>query len=151
MVVRHSITWIFSHFAFILSNFHRNCPDNLINRILCVLIFAEPIRDYTGSTPLPRFTSRGQTFRVVLGDTLVLPCEVQDLGKYPRRWKQQEKKIKLNIACYFYLFFKVSFLLCQWLGEPLTTMIHQLSCQKLMRWWALYTPFVLRTWLESIR
>ncbi|GLH07465.1 uncharacterized protein GBIM_12916 [Gryllus bimaculatus] len=29
----------------------------------------------------PRFLSRGQTFRVVAGDTLVLPCEVEDLGE----------------------------------------------------------------------
>ena len=29
----------------------------------------------------PRFISRGQTFRVVIGDTLVLPCEVENLGK----------------------------------------------------------------------
>lgn len=30
---------------------------------------------------MPKFLSRGQTFRAVIGDTLVLPCEVQDLGK----------------------------------------------------------------------
>ncbi|KAL3278073.1 hypothetical protein HHI36_013417, partial [Cryptolaemus montrouzieri] len=27
----------------------------------------------------PRFISRGNTFRVVTGDTVVLPCEVQNL------------------------------------------------------------------------
>lgn len=31
-------------------------------------------------TAAPKFMSRGQTYRAVIGDTLVLPCEVQDLG-----------------------------------------------------------------------
>ena len=31
---------------------------------------------------MPKFVSRGQTFRAVIGDTLVLPCEVEDLGEY---------------------------------------------------------------------
>lgn len=34
------------------------------------------------SNAIPRFLSRGQTYRVVIGDTLVLPCEVDDLGKF---------------------------------------------------------------------
>jgi hypothetical protein len=33
-------------------------------------------------TMAPRFLSHGQTFRAVIGDTLVLPCEVDDLGKW---------------------------------------------------------------------
>lgn len=33
------------------------------------------------SLMLPRFASRANTFRVVIGDTVVLPCEVQNLGK----------------------------------------------------------------------
>ncbi|XP_065202875.1 roundabout homolog 1-like isoform X1 [Planococcus citri] len=41
-----------------------------------------------GVTPQPKFTSRGQTFRVVLGDTLVLPCEVQDLGTFVILWRR---------------------------------------------------------------
>ncbi|KAK7872442.1 hypothetical protein R5R35_014242 [Gryllus longicercus] len=36
----------------------------------------------------PRFLSRGQTFRVVAGDTLVLPCEVEDLGSYVLLWRR---------------------------------------------------------------
>lgn len=35
------------------------------------------------ATP-PRFLSRGHTYRAVVGDTLVLPCEVQNLGKYTK-------------------------------------------------------------------
>jgi hypothetical protein len=31
----------------------------------------------------PRFISRANTFRVVIGDTVVLPCEVQNLGEFP--------------------------------------------------------------------
>lgn len=30
---------------------------------------------------VPRFISRGHTYRAVVGDTLVLPCEVENLGK----------------------------------------------------------------------
>lgn len=29
----------------------------------------------------PRFLSRGHTYRAVVGDTLVLPCQVENLGK----------------------------------------------------------------------
>ena len=29
----------------------------------------------------PRFISRGHSFRTVVGDTLLLPCQVQNLGK----------------------------------------------------------------------
>uniref|UniRef100_A0A182QRB8 Uncharacterized protein n=1 Tax=Anopheles farauti TaxID=69004 RepID=A0A182QRB8_9DIPT len=41
-----------------------------------------------GSSPnnglVPRFTSRGHTYRAVVGDTLVLPCEVENLVFYVR-------------------------------------------------------------------
>ncbi|XP_065202964.1 lachesin-like isoform X2 [Planococcus citri] len=36
----------------------------------------------------PKFLSRGQTFRVVLGDTLVLPCEVENLSNYVLLWRR---------------------------------------------------------------
>jgi hypothetical protein len=43
---------------------------------------SQPRRDMQQrDTVIPRFLSRGQTFRVVIGDTLVLPCDIQDLGK----------------------------------------------------------------------
>lgn len=29
----------------------------------------------------PHFLSRGHTYRAVVGDTLVLPCQVENLGK----------------------------------------------------------------------
>lgn len=34
------------------------------------------------TTMAPRFVSHSQTFRAVIGDTLVLPCEVEHLGMY---------------------------------------------------------------------
>ncbi|RZF46856.1 hypothetical protein LSTR_LSTR008237 [Laodelphax striatellus] len=37
---------------------------------------------------VPKFTSHGQTFRAVIGDTLVLPCEVQDLGAFVILWRR---------------------------------------------------------------
>lgn len=40
-------------------------------------------KSLSSATPgaLPRFLSRGHTYRAVVGDTLVLPCEVENLGK----------------------------------------------------------------------
>lgn len=29
----------------------------------------------------PKFISRGQSYRAVIGDTIILPCQVQDLGE----------------------------------------------------------------------
>ncbi|XP_046675230.1 lachesin-like [Homalodisca vitripennis] len=40
------------------------------------------------SNAIPRFLSRGQTYRVVISDTLVLPCEVEDLGEYVLLWRR---------------------------------------------------------------
>ncbi|XP_054285081.1 lachesin-like isoform X1 [Macrosteles quadrilineatus] len=40
------------------------------------------------SNAIPRFLSRGQTYRVVIGDTLVLPCEVEDLGDFVLLWRR---------------------------------------------------------------
>ncbi|XP_063916510.1 MAM domain-containing glycosylphosphatidylinositol anchor protein 2-like [Zophobas morio] len=37
---------------------------------------------------VPRFVSRANTFRVVIGDTIVLPCEVQNLGSLVIVWKR---------------------------------------------------------------
>ncbi|XP_044743903.1 lachesin-like [Chrysoperla carnea] len=36
----------------------------------------------------PRFLSRSQTFRAVIGDTLLLPCEVENLGTYVLIWRR---------------------------------------------------------------
>ncbi|CAB3368811.1 Hypothetical predicted protein [Cloeon dipterum] len=42
----------------------------------------------SSSREQPRFLSRGQTFREVIGETLVLPCDVQDLGSYVILWRR---------------------------------------------------------------
>jgi len=34
------------------------------------------------TAPQPRFLSRGNTYRSVVGDTLVLPCQVEHLGEW---------------------------------------------------------------------
>ncbi|XP_041760548.1 neural cell adhesion molecule 1 isoform X1 [Anopheles merus] len=46
-----------------------------------------------GSSPpnnglVPRFISRGHTYRAVVGDTLVLPCEVENLGTLVLLWRR---------------------------------------------------------------
>ncbi|XP_055853212.1 neurotrimin [Episyrphus balteatus] len=37
---------------------------------------------------LPRFLSRGHTYRAVVGDTLVLPCQVENLGSFVLLWRR---------------------------------------------------------------
>ncbi|BFF91486.1 neuronal growth regulator 1 [Drosophila madeirensis] len=37
---------------------------------------------------LPRFLSRGHTYRAVVGDTLVLPCQVENLGNFVLLWRR---------------------------------------------------------------
>lgn len=37
--------------------------------------------EYESSASAPKFISRGQSYRAVIGDTIVLPCITQDLGK----------------------------------------------------------------------
>ncbi|CAG4970084.1 unnamed protein product [Colias eurytheme] len=36
----------------------------------------------------PRFVSRGHSFRTVVGDTLLLPCQVQNLGSLVLLWRR---------------------------------------------------------------
>lgn len=38
--------------------------------------------EYENPSSLPKFISRGQSYRAVIGDTIVLPCATQDLGMY---------------------------------------------------------------------
>lgn len=37
---------------------------------------------YGGGLSPPKFISKGDVFKVVLGDSVILPCQVQDLGKF---------------------------------------------------------------------
>ncbi|XP_075214115.1 lachesin-like [Lycorma delicatula] len=64
-----------------------------------LLIFAQPSRGSNSksrlreqkwgpSTAAPTFLSTGQTYRTVIGDTLVLPCEVHNLGSYVLLWRR---------------------------------------------------------------
>ncbi|CAD7084484.1 unnamed protein product [Hermetia illucens] len=41
-----------------------------------------------GPTQPPRFLSRGHTYRAVVGDTLALPCEVENLGSFVLLWRR---------------------------------------------------------------
>lgn len=34
------------------------------------------------STVAPKFVSRGHLYKAIIGDTIILPCKVQDLGKH---------------------------------------------------------------------
>ncbi|XP_049534075.1 hemicentin-1-like [Anopheles darlingi] len=42
----------------------------------------------TNNGLVPRFISRGHTYRAVVGDTLVLPCEVENLGTLVLLWRR---------------------------------------------------------------
>jgi hypothetical protein len=33
-----------------------------------------------GPTPPPKFITRGHLYKAVIGDTIILPCKVKDLG-----------------------------------------------------------------------
>jgi len=58
------ITYILSFFSGVLSYNHQGLPDALMNQ------------------PLPRILSRGETFRAAIGERIILPCQVKDLGKF---------------------------------------------------------------------
>lgn len=36
----------------------------------------------TSTTTQPKFLSQGHTYRAVVGETLTLPCEVENLGEF---------------------------------------------------------------------
>ena len=57
-------TYRFFFFSGVLSYNHQGLPDALMNQ------------------PLPRILSRGETFRAAIGERIILPCQVKDLGKY---------------------------------------------------------------------
>jgi hypothetical protein len=50
----------------------------------------------TSSTSQPRFISQGHTYRAVVGETLTLPCEVENIGecllKIPKDKLSKKKK-----------------------------------------------------------
>lgn len=37
--------------------------------------------EYENPSSAPKFISRGQSYRAVIGDTIILPCATQDLGE----------------------------------------------------------------------
>lgn len=41
--------------------------------------------EYENPSTVPKFISRGQSYRAVIGDTIILPCATQDLGEKRRR------------------------------------------------------------------
>jgi hypothetical protein len=54
----------------VLSDNHQGLPDALMNQ------------------PLPRILSRGETFRAAIGERIILPCQVKDLGQYVMVWQK---------------------------------------------------------------
>ena len=47
--------------------------------------------DTLRSQPTPRIESPEQVFRAQVGETLVLPCQVSNLGTYVLMWKQEKR------------------------------------------------------------
>ncbi|XP_070494163.1 limbic system-associated membrane protein-like [Chironomus tepperi] len=46
---------------------------------------------YTSSdipTPAPKFITKGHLYKAVIGDTIILPCKVKDLGSYILLWRR---------------------------------------------------------------
>ncbi|XP_046976126.1 igLON family member 5-like [Vanessa cardui] len=58
-------------------------PSWLILATALVAVFAQSNRNDG-----PRFLSRGHSFRTVVGDTLLLPCQVQNLGSLVLLWRR---------------------------------------------------------------
>lgn len=56
---------------------------NLVNIIIHLrkFCFVLAVKPSLAASSASRFLSRGHTYRVVVGETLVLPCEVENLGK----------------------------------------------------------------------
>lgn len=52
--------------------------------------------DLETSTVSPKFLSRGQLYKAIIGDTIILPCRVQNLGK---------NNLFLNILKKYLIFF----------------------------------------------
>ena len=47
--------------------------------------------DTLRTQPTPQILSHDQVFRAQVGETLVLPCQVANLGTYVLMWKQQKR------------------------------------------------------------
>lgn len=41
-----------------------------------------PTTDFGTPTVVPKFVSRGHLYKAIVGDTIELPCKVQNLGKF---------------------------------------------------------------------
>lgn len=65
--------------------------------IIWFIFFVSANNKALASTAAPRFLSRGHTYRAVVGDTLVLPCEVENLGK----WIMDPYNVKYTQLPYF--------------------------------------------------
>lgn len=46
------------------------------------------------STVAPKFVSRGHLYKAIIGDTIILPCKVQDLGNFTNILVNLQSKIK---------------------------------------------------------
>ncbi|XP_063706931.1 protein amalgam [Culicoides brevitarsis] len=49
---------------------------------------AKGLSSQLSASDVPRFLSRGHTYRAVVADTLILPCEVENLGKLVLLWRR---------------------------------------------------------------
>jgi hypothetical protein len=43
------------------------------------------VADIEAPTPAPKFITRGHLYKAIIGDTIVLPCKVKDLGELHER------------------------------------------------------------------
>lgn len=56
--------------------------------------------EYESPSTVPKFISRGQSYRAVIGDTIILPCATQDLGeKKEKRKNKQFSSIQILCVC----------------------------------------------------
>ncbi|XP_050318083.1 hemicentin-2 [Bactrocera neohumeralis] len=90
------------------AQFRMNCPILIVISLACILhagllwhgASAAISNRGTNTRPMstsqtssmsgvqPHFLSRGHTYRAVVGDTLVLPCQVENLGNFVLLWRR---------------------------------------------------------------
>lgn len=57
----------------------------ILARISCAAGLCQSLAgpaDSDGPTPAPKFITRGHLYKAVIGDTIILPCKVKDLGQF---------------------------------------------------------------------
>lgn len=70
-----------------------------------------PTANLDSPTVVPKFVSRGHLYKAVVGDTIELPCKVQNLGKHRRQTTDDRMKDIQHTFFHLIKYLSLSFLL----------------------------------------